>query len=74
MAVEQETPIEAALAADLADEQAALRRVATLVASGASPAEIFARATEEIGRLFHADSAGMVRYDTGARTAEMVGR
>jgi signal transduction histidine kinase len=60
--------------AELADEQAALRRVATLVASGAAPAEIFATATEEIGRLFRADSAGMVRYDADARTAEMVGR
>jgi signal transduction histidine kinase len=58
----------------LAEEQAALRRVATLVASGAAPAEIFARATEEIGRLFRADSAGMLRYDTEANTAEMVGR
>jgi signal transduction histidine kinase len=60
--------------AELVDEQAALRRVATLVARGAPPAEIFARATEEIGRLFRADSAGMVRYDVEARTAEMVGR
>jgi signal transduction histidine kinase len=74
MAIDQETAIETALAPELADEQAALRRVATLVARGASPAEIFARATEEIGRLFHADSAGMVRYDIDARTAEMVGR
>jgi signal transduction histidine kinase len=60
--------------AELAEEQAALRRVATLVAAGAEPREIFARATEEIARLFRADSAGMVRYDTDARTAEMVGR
>jgi signal transduction histidine kinase len=59
---------------ELAEEQAALRRVATLVAAGAEPREIFARATEEIGRLFRADSAGMVRYDAEAGTAEMVGR
>jgi signal transduction histidine kinase len=58
----------------LADEQAALRRVATMVAAGAEPAEIFASATEEIGRLFGADSAGMVRYDAESHTAEMVGR
>jgi signal transduction histidine kinase len=58
----------------LAEEQAALRRVATTMAGGAEPAAIFASATEEIGRLFRADSAGMVRYDVGSHTAEMVGR
>jgi signal transduction histidine kinase len=71
---EQSVEVEAETAAGLAEEQAALRRVATLVAAGAPPAEIFARATEEIGRLFRADSAGMVRYDVEANTAEMVGR
>ena len=35
----------------LADEQAALRRVATLVARETSPAEVFAAVTEEVGRL-----------------------
>jgi hypothetical protein len=47
--------------AGLAEEQAALRRVATVVARGADPAAIFACATEEIGRLFDSDSAGMLR-------------
>jgi signal transduction histidine kinase len=74
MTTRYETPIDVEPAEALADEQAALRRVATLVASGASPGEIFARATEEIAHLFRADSAGMVRYDAEARTAEMVGR
>ena len=60
--------------AGLAEEQAALRRVATVVAGGAEPAAIFACATEEIGRLFDSDSAGMLRYDVEAGTAEMVGR
>ena len=60
--------------AGLAEEQAALRRVATTVAGGAEPAAIFACATEEIGRLFDSDSAGMLRYDVEAGTAEMVGR
>jgi signal transduction histidine kinase len=46
-----------------ADEQAALRRVATLVAQGASPEEVFAAVTEESGRLLHADHATMGRYD-----------
>ena len=36
----------------LADEQAALRRVATLVAEGVEPAELFAAVTREVARLF----------------------
>jgi signal transduction histidine kinase len=43
-------------------EQAALRRVATLVARGAPPEEVFAAVTEEAGRLLHADHASMARY------------
>jgi len=46
-----------------ADEQAALRRVATLVAQGASPERVLAAVTEEAGRLLSADSAIMARYD-----------
>jgi predicted ATPase/signal transduction histidine kinase len=45
-----------------ADEQAALRRVATLVARSAPPEEVFAVVTEEAGRLFTADVAIMNRY------------
>jgi signal transduction histidine kinase len=45
-----------------AEEQAALRRVATLVACGASPDEVFAAVTGEAGRLLHADHATMARY------------
>ena len=37
--------------ARLAEEQAALRRVATLVARGAPPEEVFAAVAEEVGRL-----------------------
>jgi GAF domain-containing protein len=44
-------------------EQAALRRVATLVARGAPPGEVFAAVTEEAGRLMHTDLASMARYD-----------
>ncbi|HEY2097657.1 MAG TPA: GAF domain-containing protein, partial [Pseudonocardia sp.] len=46
-----------------ADEQAALRRVATLVAQAAPPEEVFAAVTEEAGRLLHAHHATMARYD-----------
>ena len=53
----------------VAGEQAALRRVATLVARGAPPADVFAAVTEEAGRLLEADHAAMGRYDPdGART------
>ena len=47
----------------LADEQAALRRVATLVARGSSPAEVFAKVAEEVGRLLGVESAWMHRYE-----------
>jgi signal transduction histidine kinase len=49
----------------LAREQAALRRVATLVARGAPPGEVFAVVTEEVGRLLGAQFAGMGRFDNG---------
>ena len=49
--------------AQLADEQAALRRVATLVARETSPAEVFAAVTEEVGRLLAIDIATMLRYE-----------
>ena len=47
--------------ARLAEEQAALRRVATLVARGVPQEEVFTTVTEEVGRLFPVDSAGMYR-------------
>jgi signal transduction histidine kinase/CHASE3 domain sensor protein len=47
----------------LADEQAALRRVATLVARGVPPAEVFAVVAEEAGRLLGTDTAQVVRFD-----------
>jgi GAF domain-containing protein len=49
--------------ARLADEQAALRRVATLVAHGAAPEEVFAAVTEEVGRLLPVDFADMSRCE-----------
>jgi signal transduction histidine kinase len=49
--------------AELAEEQAALRRVATLVARGTPPEEVFAAVTEEIAKLLPVDSAGMGRYE-----------
>jgi signal transduction histidine kinase len=49
--------------ARLAEEQAALRRVATLVAGAAPPEKVFAAVTEEVGRLLPVDIAGMARYE-----------
>ncbi len=46
-----------------AEEQAALRRVATLVAGGASPEEVFAAVAEEVGRLLGTVQTNMLRYD-----------
>lgn len=56
----------------LADEQAALRRVATLVASGVSPSSVFDQVTREVAGLLGMPGATVMRYD-GARTATVVG-
>ena len=45
-----------------ADEQAALRRVATLVTRGAPPEEAFAAVTEEAGRVLAVDAAVLEQY------------
>ena len=51
----------------LADEQAALRRIATLVASEAPPSSVFEKVTEEVARLLVAPSASVLRYETDGR-------
>jgi signal transduction histidine kinase len=56
----------------LAGEQAALRRVATLVGRQPSPAEVFAAVTEEAGKLLDLDSAHLVMYEQD-ETATVVG-
>ena len=55
----------------LADEQAALRRLATAVAQDVSPAEIFRAVAQEIGPLLGADDAAVVRFEPD-RTATVV--
>src|SRR6476661_3150511 len=47
----------------LTEEQAALRRVATLVAQGASPQDLFEAVAEEVGRLLAAASATIGRFE-----------
>ena len=47
----------------LVEEQAALRRVATLVAAGAPPAEVFEAVSAEVAALVAADGAALTRYE-----------
>lgn len=56
----------------IADEQAALGRVATLVARGVSPAEIFGAVSDEVSRLFDAE-AGIARFEPDGSGLVFVG-
>lgn len=49
--------------ASLAEEQSALRRVATLVAQSVPPSMVFEAVTREVGLLCRADLARMERYE-----------
>jgi signal transduction histidine kinase len=51
--------------ARLADEQAALRRVATVVARESSPAPVFAAVAEEVARLLGVEDTRVYRFDDG---------
>ena len=48
---------------ELANEQAALRRVATLVAQGVSPEELFSAVAEEVAGVVGAPVVGISRYE-----------
>ncbi len=48
----------------LADEQDALRRVATLVARGAPPGEVLDAVAGELGRLLEVGSSGLLRFES----------
>src|SRR3954469_17513295 len=48
----------------LAREQAALRRVATLVSSGASSPEVFSAVAREVAQVMHRPMVGIYRYDS----------
>jgi PAS domain S-box-containing protein len=56
-----------------AEEQEALRRVATLVAGEAPPEHVFLSVAEEAARILGADSSAVFRFDD-AQTATVVGR
>jgi protease PrsW len=49
--------------ADLLEEQAALRRVATLVAEGTPPEKVFPAVNEEVARLLDVDGTRLTRYE-----------
>jgi PAS domain S-box-containing protein len=52
----------------LASEQAALRRVATLVAGGAASAEVFATVAREVARVLNLPLVEMSRYESDGTT------
>jgi GAF domain-containing protein len=52
-----------ARARELASEQAALRRVATLVAQGASPDELFSAVAREVAGIIDIPAVGIHRYE-----------
>jgi signal transduction histidine kinase len=56
----------------VAAEQAALRRVATLVAQGVQPGEIFSAVSEEVGQLFGAHAV-VLRYESDGPAVVWVG-
>jgi signal transduction histidine kinase len=57
----------------LADEHAALRRVASLVAGGAAPERVFAAVTEEVAGLLPVDFTVLNRYELGGSVTVVAG-
>jgi signal transduction histidine kinase len=55
--------------ARLAEEQAALRRVATAVATASAPSQIFAVVAEEVARLLNVENTKIYRYEDDATAA-----
>jgi len=58
----------------LAEEQAALRRVATLVAEGAVPTAVFDAVAAEMEALLEADQVALSRYEPGAEVTVVAHR
>jgi GAF domain-containing protein len=57
----------------IAEEQASLRRVATLVARAAPPEEVFATVTAEVGCVLSADVTALSRYDPDGTATVVAG-
>jgi signal transduction histidine kinase len=58
----------------LAAEQAALRRVAVVVASERRPQRVFDVVTEEVGRLLDADAANVIRFPDDPDEGVVIGQ
>ncbi|MFC4999493.1 GAF domain-containing sensor histidine kinase [Dactylosporangium cerinum] len=57
----------------VADEQGALRQVATLIASGAASDLVFAAVAEEVGALFNSDVTVILRFEPDGEASVMGG-
>ncbi|WP_432973888.1 DUF4118 domain-containing protein [Dactylosporangium sp. CA-233914] len=57
----------------LVEEQTALRRVATMVARGASPAEVFSAVAAELSRHLNLDTATLMRYEPDGTALRVAG-
>lgn len=73
MQTSQVEPVTEPRADNLADERAALLRVATLVAQGARPMEVFWAVSDEVGRLFRTGLAAVGRFELDGRVLAWVG-
>jgi GAF domain-containing protein len=58
----------------LAEEQAALRRVATLVAQGEATGEVFAAVAREVSEVMHLPVAAVQRFEEDGETATLSSR
>lgn len=56
---------------ELADQQGALRRVATQIAEGRSPSDVLSGVADEVAAVLHVRNAGLVRFEPGG-TATLV--
>src|SRR6476646_9842181 len=56
----------------LADEQAALRRVATLVAGGTPSSEVFEAVAKEVSQVLHLPNTAVCRYDDDSAVMTVV--
>jgi GAF domain-containing protein len=71
-ATRSEEPKSAATALGI-EEQAALRRVATIVAQGVPPIELFWAVSDEVCRLFGTDLAAVGRFDPDGSAIYLTG-
>jgi signal transduction histidine kinase len=55
----------------LAEQQAALRRVATLVARGVPPSQVFSAVAEELGRVVGVSHCALIRYEPDGTSIRM---